>query len=675
MIMQLSKHLQRKKGRYIAVTVMVIGLILSGLGAYKVRSEEEKKIQLTLQLRSLLISTTLQRSVQNNLESFDSVYSFFQQSNTFSEADFSQFVSTELQIKPSIDSLSWVPRITEQQRQAFETQQRDRFSSIREFDPQGNLQRVTPRKEYFPILYTATKGENESILGLDLATSTTVSTAMNQARDSGKTVATLAIDDSELDTLDQLRLLVITPVYDSPTLPKGSVPEGIDVRRETLSGFFTGELLIFNVVRGSFDELNMGGLDVFVTEEADDTRLLHVHKKRNGEYVEGTLQELDATLEKQNIYANTSLEVSGSDWTLFFIPNANFLKSQRTRQWIVVGVAGAISTLMLGFYLKRQSDYAIATQALLNQLEDKNQGLATALIDLKRTQAQVLQTEKLSALGRMVGGIAHEINNPVSFISGNLKHLKKDFSDILKTLVYYRSQTPQVTALPHGLKDVDIEFIEEDTPKAITSMQAGANRIRDIVLALRTFSHLDEAERKTIDLHPSLDSTLIILEHALKEQPPRPAIKITKVYGDLPAIDCFPSQLNQVFLHILNNAIDALNKAWAQGKWAESDSHSASVDHSPQIWIYTEANADDTVSVRMVDNGLGISEKLRPQIFDPFFSTKPIGKGTGLGLSVSHQVIQQHGGTLVCNSHDREKTEFVVTLPIKMSTESMPVES
>ncbi|MEM9092435.1 MAG: CHASE domain-containing protein [Cyanobacteria bacterium P01_F01_bin.53] len=677
MIQQLSQRFQQQKSRHISLIVILIGLMLSGLGAYKVRSEEEKKIQLTLQLRSLLISTTLERSVRSDFEALDTVPRVFQQSSNFSETEFQHFFETEFKNKPTIDALSWVPRITEQQRPQFEGQHRDRFPGIREINAQSILQNATTRPEYFPMLYAATKGKATSIIGLDLATSTTVATAMNQARDTGQSVATLAIDDPNQNDLDQLRLLVLTPVYDTPT-----PPEGLDARRQALAGFFAGELLIFNVVRGSFDELNMGGIDVFVTEEAEDTRLLHVHKKRNGEYVEGTLQELDATLQTQNIYANTSLEVSGNDWTLFFIPNKRFLESQRTQQWILVWIAGSISALTLGLYLKRQGDYATSTRALLNQLEDKNQCLATTLSDLKKTQTQAIQTEKLSALGRMVGGIAHEINNPVSFIFGNLKHLGNDFSDLIQVLQYYQSQPQPSTALPDELEDIDIPYIEKDVPKAITSMKAGANRIRDIVLALRTFSHLDESERKTINLHPCLDSTLVILEHRLHEKSPRPTIQITKIYGDLPDVDCLPGQLNQVFMHLLNNAIDALEDAWGNGKWEmgngekgtgekpEGEVESYSVDQTPQIWIYTEANADNTVSIRVVDNGLGIPEDIRTKLFDPFFSTKPIGKGTGLGLAVSHQVVQRHGGTLTCNSRRGEKTEFVITMPLQMADEA-----
>lgn len=289
--------------------------------------------------------------------------------------------------------------------------------------------------------------------------------------------------------------------------------------------------------------------------------------------------------------------------------------------------------------------------------------LENALQELKRTQAQMIQSEKMSSLGLMVAGVAHEINNPVNFIYGNIGHANEYVQDLLKLLALYERVYPQPSEqILASREQIDLEFVAKDLPKLLNSMKVGADRIREIVRSLRSFSRLDEAEYKVANLHEGIDSTLMLLQHRLKPRADRPEVMIVKQYDDLPQIDCYPGQLNQVFMNILSNAIDALEQHYYNLK-AESQ-EDAAVPFVPTIQIETERFNLDWVRIRIQDNGPGISQTDQSKLFDPFFTTKPVGKGTGLGLSISYQIIvERHNGKLSCNSVIGQGTEFIIELP------------
>ncbi|NEP16045.1 MAG: GHKL domain-containing protein [Leptolyngbya sp. SIO4C1] len=276
--------------------------------------------------------------------------------------------------------------------------------------------------------------------------------------------------------------------------------------------------------------------------------------------------------------------------------------------------------------------------------------LAAALRELKEAQAQLIQTEKMAGLGQMVAGIAHEINNPISFIHGNLDHVEAHASELLTIISLYQQYFPLPPAeLAAAIETTDLAFLQTDLPKIIQSMQSGTQRIREIILSLRNFSRLDEASCKSVDLHEGLDSTLMLLQHRLKAKAGKAfGIRLVKLYGKLPPVECYVAQMNQVFMNLLSNAIDAL-----QG----SDSP------DPQITLQTERQQNRCI-VRVCDNGIGIPPENLSQIFNPFFTTKPIGKGTGLGLAVSYRIVERHGGSLTCLSTPGQGTEFVIDIPI-----------
>ncbi len=293
------------------------------------------------------------------------------------------------------------------------------------------------------------------------------------------------------------------------------------------------------------------------------------------------------------------------------------------------------------------------SKKLEHLVEQRTIELTNTIYQLQQSQIQLIQGEKMSTLGQLVAGVAHEINNPVGFIDGNLLHIERYVQDLIAHLRMYQQHQPDRQIADHA-DTIELDFLLDDLPKIIASMHQGTERIYDISMSLRTFSRSDTTNKVKFNIHEGIDSTLLILKHRLKATPHHPEIAIIKEYGDLPLIECFPGQLNQVFMNIIANAIDALE-----------DSNKPQNSQADQITIRTFIK-DGSAVIQISDNGMGIPEDVKPRIFEQLFTTKSVGKGTGLGLAIARQiVVDKHEGMLEVDSQLGEGTTFKIVLPME----------
>ncbi|MFQ3637254.1 MAG: CHASE4 domain-containing protein [Cyanobacteriota bacterium] len=370
-------------------------------------------------------------------------------------------------------------------------------------------------------------------------------------------------------------------------------------------------------------------------------------------------------------------------------PRLVYQQALLSLRYLALSLLGAsiVSGFIIWQLLERSLQYlrerdriqqALQQEAALRQSElryrEKAEELELTLQELHKTQAKLLQSEKMSSLGQLVAGIAHEINNPIGFIYGNINHARQYSQSLLNLVSLYQQHIPQPPApIQEAQADLDLAFIAADLPKLLHSMQAGAERIRSIVFSLRTFSHADESGCKAVDIHQGIDSTLLILQHRLTLPTSGKTIQVTTDYGELPRVECYPGQLNQVFLQILNNAIDALQHPSIPDKFLADPP-------PPLIQIQTRYLKEDhreqegdrptgQIQIRIINNGPPIPQGLQSRLFDPFFTTKPVGQGTGLGLTMCYQIIvETHHGTLRCHSAPDQHTEFIIQIPVSQTT-------
>ena len=406
-------------------------------------------------------------------------------------------------------------------------------------------------------------------------------------------------------------------------------------------------------------------LDVIM--ETDDAGL---------EFVKYVREELDNKLVRIILRTGQPGQVPEKDVIINYDINDYKSKTELTTSKLYTTILTALRSFSLSQKLQVEIEQRKQVEIALRYSEEKEQQKAIALEhslrELKQAQVQLVQNEKMSSLGQLVAGIAHEINNPVNFIYGNLSHAHEYVQQLIELVTLYQMNYPlPATEIVNYIEDIELPFIICDLPKILNSMQVGAERICNIVLSLRNFTRLDEMEIKPVDIHQGIDSTLMILQHRLKAKPEHPAIEVIKDYGVLPLVECYAGQLNQVFMNLLANAIDALE---------EQESRKDCQGFKPQIRIRTEAIQGDSsngngfasgIRVTIADNGAGMTETVRSRLFDPFFTTKPVGKGTGMGLSISRQIlVEKHRGELRCISLAGQGTQFIMEIPNSLATKS-----
>ncbi|AFY81980.1 trifunctional serine/threonine-protein kinase/ATP-binding protein/sensor histidine kinase [Oscillatoria acuminata] len=408
------------------------------------------------------------------------------------------------------------------------------------------------------------------------------------------------------------------------------------------------------LIKGSITEgTNPVVLQRIPVEESQDIPLKLIYKVKHSRH---TVVLMDATLDRT--LANDPYFIRQQPQSILCSPilhQGKLLGILYLENHLAQGAFTSDRVELLNL-LCAQAAISLENARLYEQSQTYSQQLEQALYDLQQTQLQMIQSEKMSALGNLVAGVAHEINNPVGFIYGNLNEAKSTVQDLVEHLNLYRDRAPETEIADHA-EDIDLDYIIEDLPKIIDSMQLGCDRIKDISTSLRTFSRADKDYKVPFNIHEGIDSTILILKYRLKANDERPAIEVVKDYGNIPAIECFPGQINQVFMNILANAIDALEESNSGRTFAEIKANPNRI----KIISFWE---NQQVKIKITDNGQGMTEEVKTKIFDHLFTTKAVGKGTGLGLAIARQiVVETHGGKLQVNSQIGQGTEFVISLP------------
>ena len=657
--------------RYIpAALTLCTGVGLSLIAAGVVWNWENQRTKAEFNQQADRLNATLQQSINKNLDFLYSIQEFYSASSEVTRQDFREFVQPALSRNSAVFSVNWVLRIPAADKAAYEEAIRaEGFSAfqIYERDAEKKAVPVKARSEYFPITYREALEVDTRALGFDLASNPERKAALEKSVNMGKIAASGKI---KLVSNDRPGVQIFLPVPGRTTSS-----DSFAYSSENLRGVISGVFQITNMVNFYLESLNLENINFYLYDNSATAkeRFLMRYDSQAKELID------DPKLEKPElinlggqICANPSacsrtFKVADRQWMLLILPGKGYNGLNTHQGSLAISAIGLLMTGSLTAYLLMSLGRTAKVEKQVRdrtiQLKERTAELETALKNLQSAQLKLIQTEKMSSLGQLVAGVAHEINNPVCFISGNLSHTGEYTQNLLELVKIYQQQYPNPTPEVQGkLQEIDLEFISEDLPKIIKSMNVGADRIRQIVLSLRSFSRLDEAEMKSVNLHEGIDSTLMILDSRLKANGDFPGIKVIKEYGDLPLVECWAGQLNQVFMNILSNAIDILHD---EEKKPLTMKYNSDSEFLPAIRICTEVLSYNCVSLRFFDNGAGMTERVKKHLFEPFFTTKPVGKGTGLGLSISDQIVEKHQGSLKCESSPGEGTEFCIEVPVR----------
>ncbi|MEG3932977.1 ATP-binding protein [Microcoleus sp. T3_B1] len=611
--------------RYIqAGLTLCAGLGLSAIASSVAYNWEYKSMQAELQDRLDKIATDIQKDVSGNLEIIRAAGAFYSVFDGVKKPEMKTFVGSALYRHPSLKAIAWLPRFS------------------------GSPQFMT----------------EEIALSLDL---TANRLALENATKRQEIIAT---DRQKLPSENHPGVFVFLPIF-SPTYPGDTAdfPENLAATEpENLKGFAFGILLVDAIVKSALQENQLNFVNVYLQDamapESEKFLAFYEAKTKRiitDENIKNQLQLGERAYCPDGSSCTRIINIENRRWLLQLRLTPEYINPLNFGRSLTVLIFGIVLTFAATIYLMCLLDYTEKIEKVAGERTAKSQELEQTLQELQQTQAQLIQQEKMSSLGLLVAGVAHEVNNPINFIYGNIHHAREYTRDLLELIELYQKHYlyPPLEISQH-LRNIEFDFLCDDLPEVLSSMKIGAERIVQIVQSLRNFSRLDESEMKPVNIHEGIDSTLLILQSRLKATADRPPIEIVKNYSNLPLVECYAGQLNQVFMNILANAIDALE--------------SYNLDRGPKaakanpiaIAITTEYSIPDKIIVRISDNGPGMAENVKKRLFDPFFTTKPVGKGTGLGLSISYKiVVEKHKGMLRCDSTPGLGTEFSIEIPLR----------
>ncbi|HEY9749094.1 MAG TPA: CHASE domain-containing protein [Allocoleopsis sp.] len=636
---------------------------MSSIASVTVWHWEQERLKTEFRNQATLLSTALQQNIDTNLEILQAVGKLYQASEQVTRQDFETFLTDFIANHSSIYGFNWAPKVLNRDRASFERQMRTigfPDFAVKQSGPQDQMVPASQRPEYFPVAYAEPLPKLSSIMGFDLGSEPMRRQAIEQARQTGQMQSTGRI---ELVVLKQLGFLVVLPVYGNQV-----AVDSVTARQQSFQGVVSGVFALAEVIKPALTGLRLDQIDFYLYDNSvvGQERLLAVYQSQTRTVIADADLQLPAEIYQSSLcnnpdFCTRTLNVAGHQWSLQLAPTAAFTSPQAySGTWMSLGMGLALTGL-LTVYLRLSIQHTTQVEQLVQERTEQAKQLAQTLQELQATQSQLIQTEKMSSLGQLVAGVAHEINNPINFIHGNLTYVDEYTQDLLELVQVLQQQMPRLPAeLQTQAAAIELDFLAEDLPKTLVSMKLGTDRIRQIVLSLRNFSRLDEAEMKPVDIHEGIDSTLLILQNRLKPKPEHPGVTVIKEYGEVPLVNCYAGQLNQVFMNILVNAIDALEE------YDKQRSLEAMQADPSTITISTAVLNSGWLRVEIADNGPGMSEATRARLFDPFFTTKPVGRGTGLGLAISYQiVVEKHQGRLTCESAAGQYTKFLIEMPLQ----------